>query len=106
MPLALTRRLAVQPPGTDPALWRFAGECHGFFARLIGYMGMLALIAIGVVGLCDQLQLKAGDSVRSELGASAAQRADSSAKAEGYLPRRPDDEWSRQVSLLGLRGGL
>ena len=57
MPSALARRLAVQPPGIDPALWRFAGECNGFFSRLMGYMGALALAAIVVVSLWDDLQL-------------------------------------------------
>src|SRR4051812_26660363 len=106
MPSALARRLAVHPPGIDPALWRFAGECNGFFARLMGYMGALALIAIVLVGLWGQLQMKAGAMVASEPGASARYLPDSPDKPAGYNVRRPDYEWSRQVSLLGLRGGL
>jgi len=74
MPSALARRLAVQPPGIDPALWRFAGECHGFFSRLIGYMGALALTAIVVVSLWDDLQLRDSASV-AKSGWSAAARA-------------------------------
>ena len=71
---ALARRLAVQPPGTDPALWRFAGECHGFLARLTGYVGALALVAIGLVGLWDNLQLQNTATV-AKSGWSAAARA-------------------------------
>jgi len=71
---ALARRLAVQPPGTDPALWRFAGECHGFFARLSGYVGALALIAIVLVSLWDGLQLRDGASA-ARSGWSVAARA-------------------------------
>src|SRR5437868_7785300 len=74
MPSALARRLAVQPPGIYPALWRFAGECHGFFSRLIGYMGALALTAIVVVSLWDDLQLRDSASV-AKSGWSAAARA-------------------------------
>src|SRR5437868_1223953 len=74
MPSALARRLAVHPPGIDPALWRFAGECNGFFSRLMGYMGALALTAIVVVSLWDDLQLRDSASV-AKSGWSAAARA-------------------------------
>jgi hypothetical protein len=71
---ALARRLAVHPPGIDPALWRFAGECNGFFSRLIGYMGALALTAIVLVSLWDGLQLHDGAPVLKP-GWSLAPRA-------------------------------
>lgn len=71
---ALARRLAVQPPGSNPALWRFAGECHGFFARLTGYVGALALIAIVLVSLWDNLQLENTATV-AKPGWSAAAHA-------------------------------
>jgi predicted small lipoprotein YifL len=102
----LERRLALQPPGIHPALWRFAGECHGFFAGLLSYMGALALIAIAALGLWDGLELRPGDmAAPPDRAADARGLPDSPAKAAAYetsLGR----ELSRQVSLLGLRGGL
>jgi|SRR5437588_1265542 len=94
----LARRLALQPPDIHPALWRFAGECHGFFKPLLSYMGALALIAIAASGLWDELGLKRGASVRGF--------SDPPDKAAAYEPSPPAGELSRQVSLLGLRGGL
>src|SRR3954453_16917412 len=98
---ALARRLAVPPPGSDPALWRFAGECSGFLGGLTGYMGALALIAIAAAGIWDHLQLRARDSVPFEAGANTLRLTDSPGKAEVYQASRLEREWSRQVSLLG-----
>jgi hypothetical protein len=53
---------ALPPAGIHPALWRFAEECNGLLARLLGYMGALALITIVVVSLWDDLQLPARTS--------------------------------------------
>src|SRR4051812_40397909 len=92
MPSALARRLAVHPPGIDPALWRFAGECTGFFSRLMAYMGALALTAIVVVIVWDDLQLQ-DTAIAAKSGWSAAVQAypafavsqsDSIAKTEAY----------------------
>ena len=71
---ALARRLAVQPPGSNPALWRFAGECHGFLARLTGYVGALALIAIVLVSLWDGLQVQS-TAIAARSGWGVAARA-------------------------------
>jgi hypothetical protein len=102
----LTRRLALQPPGIHPALWRFADESHGFFAGLLSYMGALALIAIAALGLWDELELRPGATAApTERGADARGSSDSPAKAAAY-ETSPAGELSRQVSLLGLRGGL
>jgi hypothetical protein len=102
----LARRLASQPPGIHPALWRFAGECHGFFAGLLSYMGALALIAIAGLGLWDELALRPGAmAAASERGGEARGLPDSPDKAAAY-ETSPARELSRQVSLLGLRGGL
>jgi hypothetical protein len=49
---------ALHPAGIDSALWRFAEECNGLLARLLGYMGALALITMIVVSLWDDLQLQ------------------------------------------------
>jgi hypothetical protein len=89
---ALARRLAVHPPGIDPALWRFADECNGFFSRLIGYMGALALTAIVLVSVWDSLQLqeptpalKAGWSLADRAyPAYALSQSDSIGKTEAY----------------------
>jgi hypothetical protein len=52
---------ALAPAGIHPALWRFADECNGLFARLIAYMGALALMTIVAVSLWDQLPLRGND---------------------------------------------
>jgi hypothetical protein len=46
---------AVGPDWVHPALIRFADECSATFGRLILYVGMLALLAIGGVQLWEQL---------------------------------------------------
>jgi hypothetical protein len=51
----LPPRAALRPAGIHPALWHFADECNGLFARLLCYMGALGLITIVVVSLWDQL---------------------------------------------------
>jgi len=42
----------------DPALTGFAGECCGMLARVIAYVGALALLAIVGIRLWDQLPEK------------------------------------------------
>src|SRR3954469_5119495 len=103
----LARRLALQPPGIHPALWRFAGECHGFFVPLLSYMGALALIAIAAAALWDELGLKANEiAAPPERGAGVRSLPASPDKAAAYEPPAAGDGLNRQVSLLGLRGGL
>jgi hypothetical protein len=83
-----------------PALRSFADECCGVLARLIAYLGALALIAIVGVALWDELPLKgSGDpaaksawsiAVRS-YPAFAVSQFDSSGKTESYeILRHPD----------------
>jgi hypothetical protein len=89
---ALARRLAVHPPGIDPALWRFTDECNGFFSRLIGYMGALSLTAIVLVSLWEGLQpqdpgpaLKPGWSLAARAyPAFAVSQSDLVGKTEAY----------------------
>jgi hypothetical protein len=45
----------LYPAGIHPALTSFADECCGTLARLIAYVGVLVLLAIGGVHLWDQL---------------------------------------------------
>jgi hypothetical protein len=45
----------LYPAGIHPALTSFADECCGTLARLIAYVGVLALLAIAGIHLWDQL---------------------------------------------------
>jgi hypothetical protein len=87
---ALARRLAVQPPGTDPALWRFAGECHGFLVRLTGYVGALALVAIVLVSLWDDLQLQHTVTVAKSGWSMAAHAYPAFALSQSDLPGKTE----------------
>jgi hypothetical protein len=90
---------ALRPAGIHPALWRFADECNGLFARLIAYMGALALMTIVAVSLWDQLPLRGNDpaaksawsaAVRS-YPAFAVSQFDLPGKTEAYeILRHPD----------------
>jgi hypothetical protein len=83
-----------------PALRSFADECCGVLARLIAYVGTLALIAIVGVGLWDELPLKAGGDPSAKSAWSVASRSnpafavsqfDLSGKTETYeILRHPE----------------
>src|SRR3954451_13078065 len=83
-----------------PALRSFADECCGVLARLIAYVGTLALIAIGGVGLWDELPLKGSADPAAKSGWSMASRSnpafavsqfDLAGKTETYeILRHPD----------------
>jgi hypothetical protein len=83
-----------------PALRSFADECCGVLARLIAYVGALALIAIVGVGLWDELPLKAGGYPAAKSAWSVASRSnpafavsqfDLAGKTETYeILRHPD----------------
>ncbi len=91
---------ALHPAHIHPALRSFADECSGLLARLIAYMGALALIAIIGVSLWDQLPLQEldGPAARSvwstaarSYPAFAVSQFDSSGKTETYeILRHPD----------------
>ena len=68
----LVPRAALAPAGIHPALWRFADECNGLFARLIAYMGALALMTIVAVSLWDQLPLRGNDPAAKSAWSVAA----------------------------------
>lgn len=81
------------PHRIHPALTSFADECCGTLARLIAYVGALALLAIGAVYLWDRLPAiaaaepaaPAGWSVASHSHpAFAVSRLDSSGETESY----------------------
>jgi hypothetical protein len=83
-----------------PALRSFADECCGVLARLIAYVGALALIAIAGVGLWDELPLKGLSDPAAKSAWSVASRSypafavsqfDLSGKTEAYaILRHPD----------------
>src|SRR3954447_4105075 len=56
-------RASLHPAGVHPAVWRFAEECNGLFARLLGYMGALALITMAAVALWDEVRLQGTEPV-------------------------------------------
>jgi hypothetical protein len=82
------------------ALRSFADECCGVLARLIGYVGALALIAIVGLSLWDELPLKGTGDPTAKSAWSAAARSypafavsqfDLSGKTEAYeILRHPD----------------
>jgi hypothetical protein len=83
-----------------PALRSFADECCGVLARLVAYVGALALIAIVGLSLWDELPLKGLSDPSAKSAWSAADRAnpafavsqfDLSGKTESYeILRHPD----------------
>jgi hypothetical protein len=96
----LAPRVNLYPAKIHPALHSFADECSGVLARLIAYVGTLALIAIIGVGLWDQLPLKGIGDAATKADWSQAARSypafavsqfDSSGKTETYeILRHPD----------------
>jgi hypothetical protein len=105
-------RAALAQAGIDPALLRFADECNGLFARLIAYMGALALMTIVAVSLWDQLPLRGHDpAARSAWGlavraypAFAVSQFDSSGKTETYEIRRHPDGGRKDVFRWAAQG--
>jgi hypothetical protein len=63
------------PTRIHPALNSFADECCGMLARLVAYVGALALLAIVSVHLWDQLPDSAAIEPSATAGWSAASRA-------------------------------
>jgi hypothetical protein len=95
----LAPRAALGPAGIHPALLRFADECNGLFARLIAYMGALALMTIVAVSLWNQLPLRGSDPAAKSAWslapraypAFAISQFDLSGKTEAYeILRNPE----------------
>jgi len=99
-PFLANRGNFYYPTKIHPALTSFADECCGMLARLIAYVGALALLAIVGIHLWDQLPViadpepvaKAGWSVASRSHpAFAVSQLDSSDKTEAYeILRHPE----------------
>src|SRR3977135_1198629 len=87
------------PPNIHPALRSFADECSGVLARLVAYVGALALLAIIGVSLWNELPKGMGDppakaawniAARS-YPAFAVSQFDTLAKTEAYeILRHPE----------------
>jgi hypothetical protein len=95
----LAPRVNLYTAKIHPALRSFADECSGVLARLIAYVGTLALIAIIGISLWDQLPLRGiGDAAKADWSlaarsypAFAVSQFDSSGKTEAYeILRHPD----------------
>jgi hypothetical protein len=85
--------LGANPTKIHPALRSFADECTGVLARLIAYVGALALIAIIGLSLWDEVPFRGTGDPAAKSTWSAAPRAypafavsqfDSSGKTETY----------------------
>lgn len=100
-------RATLYPTEIHPALRSFADECTGVLARLIAYVGALALIVILGIGFWDALELRASSAPATHRW-SARERSppDSPAKTAVYEANRAGYPVDRSVSLIGLRGGL
>ena len=70
-----SRANSYYPNRIHPALTSFADECCGMLARLIAYVGTLALLAIVGVHLWDQLPDMADAEPSAKAGWSVASRA-------------------------------
>jgi len=109
----LNRRIARHPSGTHPLLWSFAEECRGLCARLLAYMGAVALIAIAVTGLWDKVPLADGEQpvpkawsvAERSYPAFAISQADSVAKIETYEIRRHPDGGRKDVLRWAVSPG-
>ena len=96
----LAPRVNLYPTKIHPALYSFADECTCVLARLIAYVGTLALIAIIGVSLWDQLPLRGFGDAAAKAAWSPAARSypafavsqfDSPGKTEAYeILRHPD----------------
>jgi hypothetical protein len=67
-----TRAIPHDPARIHPALTSFADECCGTLARLLGYVGVLALLAIAGVHLWDELSAGEASEPSAKAGWSAA----------------------------------
>lgn len=102
------------PNRIHPALTSFADECCGMLARLIAYVGTLALLAIVGVHLWDRLPEIAGTEPAAPASWSVAPRShpafavihlDSSDKTESYETLRHPAGGRKDVFRWGAPGG-
>ena len=107
-------RVNLYPAKIHPALRSFADECSGVLARLVAYVGTLALIAIIGISLWDQLPLRGLGDPSAKADWSQAARAypafavsqfDSSGKTETYAILRHPDGGRKDVFRWAAQGG-
>jgi hypothetical protein len=103
----------LYPAKIHPALRSFADECSGVLARLIAYVGALALIAIIGVGLWDELPFRGiADPVPKSAWSTAARlypafavsQFDSFGKTEAYETLRHPDGGRKDVLRWAAQG--
>jgi hypothetical protein len=95
-----TRAKLYYPTRIHPALTSFADECCGMLARLVAYVGVLALLAIIGIHFWDELPFDAANEPAAKAGWNVAARShpaftvsqfDSSVKTEAYeIFRHPE----------------
>lgn len=95
-----TRANSYDPTRIHPALTSLADECCSMLARLVAYVGVLALLAIAGIHLWDELQPGAAEAPLAQMGwtlatrsypAFAVSRSDSIGKTETYeIFRHPE----------------
>jgi hypothetical protein len=87
----LAARTHPHPTNIHPALRSFADECSGVLARLIAYVGALALIAIIGVALWDELPFKGvRDPAARSAWAAAARSYPAFAVSQFDLPDKTE----------------
>jgi len=81
----------LHPASIHPALRSFADECSGLLARLIAYVGALALIAIVGVSLWDQSPFRGiGDPATKSAWSAAARSYPAFAVSQFDLPGKTE----------------
>jgi hypothetical protein len=104
---------SLHPADFHPALRSFADECTGVLARLIAYVGALALIAIIGLSLWDELPLRGSGDPAAKSAWSLAARAypgftvsqfDSPGKTEAYEVFRHPDGGRKDVLRWAAQG--
>jgi hypothetical protein len=110
----LAARANLCPTKFHPALRSLADECSGVLARLIAYVGALALIAIIGVGLWGELPFRGiGDPAAKSTWSAAARsypafavsQFDLSGKTETYEILRHPDGGRKDVFRWAAQGG-
>ena len=109
-----TRAKLYYPTKIHPALTSFADECCGMLARLLAYVGILALLAIIGIHLWDELPIGALAEPSAKAGWSQALRShpafavsqfDSSVKTETYEIQRHPEGGRKDTFRWAAAGG-
>ena len=102
------------PTRIHPALTSFADECFSTLARLLAYVGVLALLAIAGIHLWDELLAGLASERPTKMGWSVAVRSypafavsqfDSLEKTEAYQIFRHPEGGRKDVLRWTVQGG-